>query len=98
MQAALSDACSATVEDLFPRQENVTSIRGALNRTDPALSTLIPSPFVGFTLILAGNQAFANANSAPCELLANILSLPCQTWSFSLLVLRCAALTLVLQG
>ena len=81
MQAALSDACSATVEDLFPRQENVTSIRGALNRTDPALSTLIPSPFVGFTLILAGDQAFANANSASCELLANILSLSGRTWS-----------------
>ena len=79
MQAALSDACSATVEDLFPRQDNVTSIRGALNRTDPALSTLIPSPFVGFTLILAGDQAFADANSAPCELLADILTLSCMT-------------------
>ena len=92
MQAALSDACSATVEDLFPRQDNVTSIRGALNRTDPALSTLIPSPFVGFTLILAGDRAFADANSAPCELLANILSVSCMTQTFilcGLFVLLC---------
>ena len=68
MQAALSDTCSATVNDLFPQQYNVTEIHAALNRTNsPALTALLPSPFVGFTLILAGDQAFANAKAAPCE-------------------------------
>lgn len=64
VQAALSDTCSATVDDLFPQQYNVTEIKAALNRTNPALSSLLPSPFVGFTLILTGDQAFANADSA----------------------------------
>ena len=65
MQAALSDTCSATVNDLFPQQYDVTEIHAALNRTNsPALTALLPSPFVGFTLILAGDQAFANAKSA----------------------------------
>ena len=68
VQAALSDTCSATVNDLFPQQYNVTEIHAALNRTNsPALSALLPSPFVGFTLILASDQAFAAAKSASCE-------------------------------
>ena len=69
VQAALSDTCSANVNDLFPQQYNVTEIHAALNRTNsPALAALLPSPFVGFTLILAGDQAFAIAKSASCEL------------------------------
>ena len=79
MQAALSDTCSATVNDLFPQQYNVTEIHAALNRTNsPALSALLPSPFVGFTLILAGDQAFANAKSASGELYC--LSWKCHNW------------------
>ena len=73
LQAALSDTCSATVDDLFPAQYNVSDIKAALNRTNPALSDLVPSPFVGFTLLLVSNQAFADANSASCKL----HNLPC---------------------
>lgn len=55
--------CSATVDEIL-QQDNVTAIRRALDRTNPALTTLLPSPFVGFTLFLAGNQALTDAKSA----------------------------------
>ncbi len=89
MQAALSDTCSATVNDLFPQQYNVTEIHAALNRTNsPALTALLPSPFVGFTLILAGDQAFANAKSASSEL-------RCLFWKCHNVQGKCMAISLL---
>lgn len=77
LQAALSDACSASLENLFPPQFNVTAIKRDLDNAEAAVKKVVPSPLTGFTLFLPADTALSNATGnsknhayAPCKAVA----------------------------
>ncbi len=61
-QGALSDACTASVADLFPPQFNLSSIKADLDNSPPDVRAVVPSPLVGFTLFVASNAALDSLN------------------------------------
>ena len=68
MQAALSDACTASLDTLFPPQFNLSDIKRVLDTAQPDVQSVVPSPLVGFTLFVASNAALDSTNggsSAP---------------------------------
>ena len=62
-QGALSDACTASVDDLFPPQFNLSSIKEDLDNSPADVRAVVPSPLVGFTLFVASNAALDSNNN-----------------------------------
>ncbi|CAL8471975.1 g11517 [Coccomyxa elongata] len=62
VNGALSDACTASVADLFPPQFNLSSIKADLDSSPPDVRAVVPSPLVGFTLFVASNAALDSLN------------------------------------
>lgn len=61
-QAALSDACNASLDDLFPAQFNLSAIKDVLDKSDSQVKATVPSPLVGFTLFVASYAALDSTN------------------------------------
>ena len=62
VQAALSDACTASLDNLFPPQFNLSAIKRDLDNAQPGVQSVVPSPIVGFTLFLASDSALDSTN------------------------------------
>ncbi|KAK9905638.1 hypothetical protein WJX75_003659 [Coccomyxa subellipsoidea] len=62
VNAALSDACTASLDNLFPPQFNLSAIKRDLDNAQPGVQSVVPSPIVGFTLFLASDSALDSTN------------------------------------